>query len=311
MKIGNLKLENGFFLAPMANFSTPPFRKLCKEEGAGLTTSEMVACDAVLHGFKRISKIIERSDLEVPYAIQIFGADSKNISHAAQALEKKCEILDLNFGCPSHIITNQGAGAALLKKPALIKEILDSLSTLTIPVTAKMRLGFNTKTKCVEIAKLIEKGGAAALTVHGRTYTQDYSTKPDLISIKKIKEALSIPVIGNGNIYSPEDAENMLKKTGCDGVMIGRGAQGNPFIFRQMLEYFETGQYEIPREKERMEMFLKFLEYSKNEEVPSLRTQVVFFTKGLKGASRMRQSLTNAKSVEEMKKIAQAVLSQS
>ena len=304
MKIGNVKLENGFFLAPMANFSTPPFRRLCNEFGAGLTTSEMVSCEAVIHGNERTEEMYARARNEVPFAIQVFGSEPERIALAAEALEKKCEIIDLNLGCPARHITCQGAGAALLRTPARISGIFDALTTTRAPVTAKMRLGFGTKTKCVEIARLIERGGAAALTVHARTAKQDSSKKADLGAIRKIKEALSIPVIGNGDVIRPEDAEKMLEATGCDGVMIGRGALGNPFIFRQMDDYFRDGKYAMPGEKEKMEVFLRFLEYAQNGPVASTRMQSFYFTKGLDNAVGIRRRISATKSVGEIRKIA-------
>jgi len=304
MKIGNVRLENGFFLAPMANFSTPPFRRLCKEFGAGLTTSEMVSCEAVIHGNERTEEMFARARNEVPFAIQVFGSKPERIALAAEALEKKCEIIDLNLGCPARHITCQGAGAALLRTPAKISGIFDALTTIRVPVTAKMRLGFGTKTRCVEIAGLIERGGAAALTVHARTAKQDYSKKADLGAIRKIKEALSIPVIGNGDISTPEDAERMLKATGCDGVMVGRGALGNPFIFRQMKEYFRDGEYAMPGEKEKIGVFLRFLEYAQKGPIASTRMQSFYFTKGLDNAVGIRRRISATKSVGEIRKIA-------
>lgn len=304
MRIGNVRLKNGFVLAPMANFSTPPFRRLCKEFEAGLTTCEMVACDAALHENWKTEALLVRAPTEKPFAIQIFGSEPKRIALAAGALEKKCEIIDINLGCPMRRLTDQGAGAALLRKPAKIAEIFDLLTTLKVPVTAKMRLGFGTKAKCVEIAKLIEKNGASALTVHGRTAKQDYSVKTDLGAIRRIKHALSIPVIGNGDVSSPEDAERMLEKTGCDGVMIGRSALGNPFIFRQMGEYFRKGSYHVPSLEERCEVFLRFLKYARKEPVAFLRMQSFYFTRGLEGASELRRRIAKAKKFQDIEKIA-------
>jgi len=307
MKIGPVKLENGFFLAPMAKFSTPPFRRLCKEQGAGLTTSEMVSSEAVIHKSQRTQGIISRAEIEFPFAIQVFGVEPKRIALAAEALEKRCEIIDINLGCPVHHITRPGAGAALLKKPEKIKEIFGALTTLKIPVTAKMRLGFGTKTKCVDIARIIERGGAAAITVHGRTAKQDYSAKTDFSSIRKIKEALSIPVIGNGGVFTPEDAETMFEKTGCDGVMIGRGALGNPFIFGQMIDYLQDGEYALPSKKEKMEMFQQFLDYAKDEPAALLRAQSIHFTTGLANAAEMRRRIMKTKSIGEIQKIAESI----
>ncbi len=306
MKIGSIELESNFFLAPMAGFSTPPFRRLCKEYGAGLTTSEMVSCEAVLRGNKTTQKIISRAENEKPFAIQVFGSEPKRIALAADALGKKCDIIDLNLGCPTPHITSQSSGAALLDKPEKIEEMLDLMTVIKIPVTAKIRLGFGTKANCVEIAKLIERGGAKALTVHGRTAKQDYSKKADLQAIREIKKALTIPVIGNGDVFKPEDAEAMLKETKCDAIMIGRGALGNPFIFRQMKEYFQEGEYEAPGKKERMQAFRKFLQYARGESVARIKAQAIQFTKGLQNAAETRRSMMKAKTVEEIERVASA-----
>lgn len=307
MKIGKIKLANPFFLAPMASFSTPPFRKLCKEIGAGLTTSEMVSCEAVMHGSKKTGALIARAKNERPFAIQVFGSEPKRIAAACELLEKKCEIIEVNLGCPVRHITSQGAGAALLREPKKIGSIFDALSTLSVPVTAKMRLGFGTKTNSLEIARLVERGGAAALTVHGRTAKQDYSVKPDLASIRRIKGALSIPVIGNGGISSPEDAEAMFKQTKCDGVMVGRAALGNPFIFRQLNDYFRNGEYSKPSLEERMHLFERFLKYAKKEPIATLRMQSVYFTTGLDNAAELRRRISKAKTIAEIVRVAAAV----
>jgi len=307
MKIGKLRLKNGFFLAPMAGFSTPPFRRLCREQGAGLTTSEMISSEAVLHGSVKTGRLVARARNEKPFAIQVFGSDPKRIALAAQTLEKKCEIIDVNLGCPVRRITNQGAGAALLKTPDKIAEIFDALTTLSVPVTAKMRLGFGTKTKCVEIARLIERGGAYALTVHARTAKQDYSKAPDLDSIRKIKAAVSIPVIGNGSVFTPEDAEMMFEKTGGDGVMAGRAALGNPFIFRQLNEYFRDGEYEIPDAAERLGMLQRFLAYAKGDPVTLVRAQAIHFVAGMREAAEIRRRLMGAKSAGELREVVSQV----
>jgi len=300
MKIGNVKIKNGFFLAPMSSFSTAPFRRFCKEEGAGLTTSEMVSSEAVIHENAKTKSLITRARGERPFAIQVFGSEPDRIALAATALEKRCEIIDVNLGCPVHHVTRQGAGAALLKNPARVAEIFDALTVLKIPYTAKMRLGFDTKARMLEIAKIVGKGGASLLTVHGRTARQDYSVPPDLASIRKIKHALSIPVIGNGSVRSPEEAEFMIEKTGCDGVMVGRAAIGNPFIFRQMNDYFSKGAYLIPTAKDRIDALSRFLRYSKNEPFSVVRLQAVQFISGIENAVKIRRRIVGAGSLSDI-----------
>jgi nifR3 family TIM-barrel protein len=307
MKIGNVTLKNGLFLAPMAGFSTAPFRRLCKEFGAGLTTSEMVSSEAVLHRNSATESLIARAEGERPYAIQIVGSEPMNISLAAAGLQGRCEIIDINLGCPACAVTGQGAGAALLDDPARIARIFDALTVLRVPYTAKMRLGFRTKACALEVAKTVERGGASALTVHGRTAKQGYNTPVDLAAIAEIKRALSIPVIGNGDVSSPEAAERMMEKTGCDGVMVGRGAIGNPFIFKQMNDYFRKGSYDVTTAAERVEALERFLRYARKDPIPAVRFQAVQFIMGVAGAAGIRQKISKARSLNEIAAAAESI----
>ncbi len=300
MKIGNVTLRNGFLLAPMASFSTAPFRRLCREFGAGLTTSEMVSSEAVFHRNASTESIVSRAPGERPYAIQIVGSEPANIALAARSLERRCEIIDINLGCPACAVTGQGAGAALLDDPTRVARIFDALTALRIPYTAKMRLGFSTKSNALEIAKAVERGGATALTVHGRTAKQGYDVPPDLAAIGDIKHALGIPVIGNGSVATPEDAEKMMKETGCDGVMVGRAAIGNPFVFRQLGDYFRKGSYSLPAAKDRADALLRFLRYSRGQPLQAVRLQAVQFVSGVENAAGIRRKVAAAKSIEEI-----------
>jgi nifR3 family TIM-barrel protein len=292
MKIGNVKIKNGFLLAPMAGFSTPPFRRLCHEFGAGLTTSEMVSSEAVVHHNPRTLASLERAKDERPFAIQIVGSEPLSISLAATILQPRCEIVDINLGCPACAVTGQGAGAALLDDPAKIARIFDSLTVLKIPYTAKMRLGFSTKENAVHIARIIEKGGASALTVHGRTAKQGYKTPCDLAAIKEIKKALSIPVVGNGDVSSPEVAEAMMRDTGCDGV--------NPFLFRQLVDYFKDGDYLVPTPKERAAALGRFLSYAAKDPLSVVRLQAVQFVSDVDDATTLRHRIARAKTMGEI-----------
>jgi nifR3 family TIM-barrel protein len=307
MKIGKVRVRNGFFLAPMSSFSTAPFRRLCREEGAGLTTSEMVSSEAVIRNNAKTKYLTVRAKGEKPYAIQVFGSEPKRIALAAEELEKKCEIIDVNMGCPVYHLTKHGAGASLLKDPAKIAMIFDALSVLRVPYTAKMRLGFSEKSKALEIARIVERGGASLLTVHGRTAKQDYSVPPDLASIGKIKRALSIPVIGNGGISKPEEAESMMRKTGCDGVMVGRAAIGNPFIFRQLNEYFGNGSYSVPTAEERIGMLGRFLRYSKDDSLSSVRLQAVQLILGIGNRAEIRRRMASARSISDISAVAESL----
>ena len=299
MKIGRVKVRNGFFLAPMAGFSTAPFRRLCREHGAGLTTSEMVSSEAILHRNARTQALAARARREKPYAIQIFGSEPKRIALAAASLEKCCEIIDINLGCPARHVTRQGAGAVLLKSPEKITQIFDALTVLRIPYTAKMRLAADIRTT-LKIVKIVEKGGASLLTVHARTASQGYSVPPDFSAIRKIKKALSIPVIGNGGIARPEDAKSMIEKTGCDGVMVGRAAIGNPFIFQQLNDYFRMGKYRLPKTEDSFKALGRFLNYSKNEPISAVRFQAVQFVSGMKGAPLLRKKIARAESLADI-----------
>jgi nifR3 family TIM-barrel protein len=305
MKIGKVLLRNGFILAPMAGFSTAPFRRLCVEFGAGLTTSEMVSSEAVLHRNVSTESACARAPGERPFAIQIVGSEPASIALAARSLEGGCDIIDVNLGCPACAVTGQGAGAALLDDPKRVVRIFDALSVLRVPYTAKLRLGFKTKASALEIAKAVERGGASALTVHGRTAKQGYNTPCDFAAIGEIKRALSIPVIGNGDVSSPETAERMMIETGCDGVMIGRAAIGNPFIFRQLNDYFSKGSYDIPTVKERADALVRFLRYAKDEPLPSVRLHAVQFVSGFEKAAEIRHRISRAKTLEEIKNTAE------
>jgi len=213
MQIANIKLKNPFMLSPMVSVTCGPFRKLCREYGASLTTPEMISSEALIRDNEKTWKMIEKQDNENPFCIQLFGSDSETIYQAALKLEKHCDIIDINLGCPVYNITKFGYGSALLDDHEKLKQIFDKLTTINIPVTAKMRLGTKSKDNCVKTAKLLENCGIASLAVHGRTALQSYTGKADYQAIREIKESLSIPVIGNGDVFKPEDAEKILKLT--------------------------------------------------------------------------------------------------
>ncbi|MEG0720414.1 MAG: tRNA dihydrouridine synthase DusB, partial [Lachnospiraceae bacterium] len=244
LKIGNVRLKNTYILAPMAGVTDLPFRLLCKEQGAGLVCMEMVSAKAIRYQNKNTEVLLRIDEREHPVALQLFGSDPDIMSEITKQLEDlPYDILDINMGCPVPKIVKNGEGSALMKNPKLVEQIVTKVSQATKkPLMIKIRKGFDDSCiNAVEIAKIIEGSGGAAVTVHGRTREQYYSGKADWDIIRQVKESVRIPVIGNGDVTSPETALALKQQTGCDGIMVGRGAQGNPWIFSELLEYEKTG----------------------------------------------------------------------
>ena len=245
LKIGNVELENIYILGPMAGVTDLPFRLLCREQGAGLLCMEMVSAKAILYNNRNTEQLLTIHPDEKPVSLQLFGSDPKIMSEMAKRIEERpFAILDINMGCPVPKVVRNGEGSALMKNPKLVYEIVSAVvKAIEKPVTVKIRKGFDDEhVNAVEIAKIIEEAGAAAVAVHGRTREQYYSGTADWDIIRQVKEAVSIPVIGNGDVTSPQKAEALLQQTGCDGVMIARGAEGNPWIFSEMTAYEADGK---------------------------------------------------------------------
>lgn len=312
LKIGNVELENRYILGPMAGVTDLPFRLLCREQGAGLLCMEMVSAKAVMYNNRNTEQLLTIHPDERPVSLQLFGSDPKIMSEMAKRIEERpFAILDINMGCPVPKVVKNGEGSALMKDPKLVYEIVSSMvKAIEKPVTVKIRKGFDDDhVNAVEIARIIEEAGAAAVAVHGRTREQYYSGKADWDIIRQVKEAVSIPVIGNGDVTSPERAEELVRRTGCDGVMIARGAQGNPWIFSEMITYEETGVVPPrPGKEELKEMMLRHarlqLEYKgEYSGIREMRKHVAWYTKGIPGAARLREKINAVESLGELENL--------
>ena len=309
LTIGNVVLDNRVILAPMAGITDLPFRLLCREQGAGLICMEMVSAKAIFYHNKNTEELMEIHPDEKPVSLQLFGSDPDIISEMAKQIEDRpFDILDLNMGCPVPKVVNNREGSALMKDPRLVEEILTKLvKAINKPVTVKIRKGFDDEhVNAVEIARIAESCGVAAIAVHGRTRQQYYSGKADWDIIAAVKDAVSIPVIGNGDVDSPDAAAAMLAHTGCDGVMIGRAAQGNPWIFREVVHFLETGEYlPGPEASEKREMILRhagLLMDVKGEytAVREMRKHLSWYTVGMPHSARFRQIINTLESMEEL-----------
>ena len=312
LKIGNVLLENSYVLGPMAGVTDLPFRLLCKEQGAGLLCMEMVSAKAIYYKNKNTESLLQIHPEEVPVSLQFFGSDPKIVSEMAKRVEERpFSILDINMGCPVPKVVRNGEGSALMKNPKLVYELVSAtVKAIKKPVTVKIRKGFDDEhINAVEIAKIIEEAGAAAVAVHGRTREQYYSGKADWEIIRQVKEAVSIPVIGNGDVTSGEKAIAMREQTGCDGVMIARGAQGNPWIFSELLEYERTGRLpDRPDVEEIKQTMLRHarlqIEYKGDfTGIREMRKHVAWYTKGLHGAARLRDRINQVESYAELENL--------
>ena len=309
LKIGNVEMQNPLVLAPMAGVTDLPFRLLCKEQGCGLMYTEMVSAKAILYKNRNTEELLTIDPKEHPVSLQLFGSDPDIISEIAKQIEERpFDILDLNMGCPVPKVVNNGDGSALMKNPRLAGEIIEKTArAIKKPLTVKIRKGFDdAHVNAVELAHIAQESGAAAVAVHGRTREQYYAGHADWDIIRQVKEAVSIPVIGNGDIRTPEDVAAMAEQTGCDGYMIARGAEGNPWIFRQILHYFETGEHlSRPDFSEVTEMLLRHAKMQIDCKgdytgIREIRKHAAWYTAGYRNSSKLRGRINEVENYEQL-----------
>ncbi len=312
LKIGTIALKHGIALGPMAGVTDLPYRILCKEMGCELLYTEMVSAKAIYYKNKNTKPLLEVDKKEHPIAVQLFGSDPRLIAEMAKQLEEgPYDIFDVNMGCPVPKVVNNGEGSALMKNPKLAGEILSELvKAVKKPVTVKFRKGFTESTaNAVEFAKVAEASGVSAIAIHGRTREQYYSGKADWDIIRKVKQAVSIPVIGNGDITSGVDAKQMLEETGCDGIMIARAARGNPWIFREIIQYLETGTIPNPPTwEEVIQMILRHgqMQIAFSGEymgIRQMRKHVAWYTAGMPHSAAIRRASNEVESLEQLEEI--------
>ena len=310
MKIGNIELKNGLILAPMAGVTDLPFRLICKEMGCDYVVTEMVSAKAFLYNNKITKPLLASVEREHPVAVQLFGSNPEIMGDMAKKLdeERAFDAIDINMGCPVPKIVNNGEGSALMKNPKLVEEILTNIvSKVKVPVTVKFRKGFNDEmVNAPEIAKIAESCGVSAVAVHGRTREQYYAGEADWDIIRQVKDAVGIPVIGNGDVRDVDSAIQMYEQTGCDGIMVGRAVRGNPWLFRELKEYFEHGRrIEKPSKEEIIDMILRQCEMSIQEKgeftgIREMRKHVAWYTAGMPHSSSIRASVNMVESYEEL-----------
>ena len=308
LKIGNVELKNNIILAPMAGLTDLPFRRICEMYKPGLVVTEMVSGKALQYNDEKTKKLLNMKDEARPISAQIFGSDVEAMKYAAKYVSEIADIVDINMGCPAPKVVKNGDGSKLLLDLKKVEEITKAVvESSKVPVTVKIRKGWdNEHIVAVDVAKIVEKAGAKAITVHGRTRSEFYTGKADWDIIKKVKEEVSIPVIGNGDIKTPEDAKKILEYTHCDGIMIGRGVLGNPWLIEQIQTYLENGSVREIKNEERMEIIFKHIdlevkEKGENVGIKEMRKHICYYLKGLPMASEIRNRINKLETEKEVK----------
>lgn len=306
-----MTFKNKVSLAPMARITDIAFRSLCVDCGSQMSVSELTSCEGIIRGQNNSLKQIVKADNEDNFAIQLFGSHPDRMSKAASLVEKKCNIIDVNMGCPVTKITQQGAGCELTGNPKLASQIIKNISdAVSIPVSAKIRLGLTKPDKAIILSKELEKAGASFITIHGRTQAQGYSGKANWDLIKEVTKEVSIPIIGNGDITSPEIAKDRFDNFNVQGIAIGRGASGNPYLFTQINDFLKNGSYKELTNSKRALLFKKYLELANKHDISLLhqKLQAQHITKGLEGGSKTRLALNDAKNSDELFDVMKEIL---
>ena len=308
LKIGNVELENNLILAPMAGVTNLPFRIVCKDYGAGMVCTEMASAKAMFHNDQKTKRLFNTEGEKRPISFQVFGSELESMAYAVKYMSDFADIIDINMGCPAPKVVKNGDGSKLLLDLKKAQEIIETaVKNSKVPVTVKFRKGWDKENiVAVDIAQIAEQAGASAVTIHGRTRSEFYTGKADWDIIKKVKQSVNIPVIGNGDIVDEESALQMFEQTGVDGIMIGRGSFGNPWIFRNIKHYLETGEkLPQPTNNEKLEVMEKHIELAVKEKgedvaIKELRKHIAWYTKNLKNSSEFRNSINKVENKEEL-----------